>query len=142
MKKIIFSVCIVIIIIIALIPFKPIKYAVKKENIASGEDYIIVKVQKATVLTWIAIGDKSGDYDLPKDVRIIGAEPSGYNYDLECGDNTFICYGKYTEFGHTDDAGTYDIFKADGCDILYPVKRNSPLGFIMPKSFICNMDKS
>ncbi len=121
--------------------FKPVKYAITKQDAYKcKKEFIVVKNQKATVSPWIAIGDTNGAFSEEKNTRIIGNEPTNFNYSIECGDNTFICYGKYKEYNHTDEAGTYDIFQADTWDILYPIKRTELFDFYFPKSFICKMD--
>lgn len=119
--------------------FNPVKVAIKEEDLKSKNRYILVQVQKSTISEWVAIGDENGLFDKKIDVRIKGNEPSGYNYDLECENNTFVCYGKFT--GLVDaPAGTYQQFDATDWDILYPVKRASLFNFIMPKTSICRID--
>lgn len=119
--------------------FNPVKVAIKEEDLKSKKQYILVQEQKSTVSQWVAIGDENGLFDKEIDVRIKGNTPSGYNYDLQCGNNTFVCYGKFT--GLVDaPAGTYQQFDATDWDILYPVKRSSLFNFIIPKTSICKID--
>ncbi len=123
-----------------LVGFIPIKFAVKQEDLDRSENYIIVKVQTATVAPWIAIGDNKGNYDMPKDVRLSGNVPSGFNYDVAVGQNAFVCYGKS---GGTKDlyGEEYEDFNVERWEILYPVKRNSNLDWIWPDSYLCIFDR-
>lgn len=128
-----------VIIIAVFIGFIPVKHAVKQEHLEKTDEYIIVNVQKATISQWIAVGDNNGEYDAPKDVRLTGEAPSGYNYDVEVGHNTFICYGKFDGLGDLH-GEKYDIFNVERWEILYPVNRNSPFDWILPNSYLCRFD--
>ena len=128
-----------IVLIVVLVGFIPVKQAIKQDSLVKTENYIIVKVQKATISEWVAIGDNKGDYDLPRDVRLTGNAPSGYNYDVEVGDNTFICYGNSDGIGDFH-GEKYDIFNVEKWEILYPVKRNSFFDWILPNSYLCRYD--
>lgn len=119
--------------------FLPVKYAVKRDNLNITGDYLIVKVQKSTISQWVAIGDSKGIYDDNIDVRLTGNVPSGYNYDIETGENIFICYGVFD--GSADLHGQkYDIFNVESWEILYPVKRNSLFDKVLPDSYLCGFD--
>lgn len=143
MVKKILILCIGLIILISIILYstllQPVKIAIKKEALKSKIRYILVRAQKSTISEWVAIGDETGMFEQEKNVVISGYRPSGYNYKLESGNNTFVCYG---EFIGTEDVGTEKVqkFYAIDWDILYPVKRTSPFEFIMPKSYLCKSD--
>lgn len=128
-----------VVLIAVLIGFIPVKRAIKQDGLDKAASYITVNVQKATISQWIAVGDDKGDYDTPRDVRLTGNVPSGYNYDVEAGHNTFICYGEFDTAGdfHGEE---YDIFNVETWEILYPVKRNSSLDWILPSSYLCRFD--
>ena len=134
-KYIISLVC----LIALLIGFIPVKKAVKKEYLDKADNYIIVNVQKSTVSQWIAIGNNKGNYDVPRDVKLIGNVPDGYNYAVETGHNSFVCYGKFCGAG--DFYGDkYDVFNVDRWEILYPIKRDSLFNGILPNSYLCIFD--
>lgn len=129
----------VIISMTVFVGFMPVKQAIKQDSLDKTENYIIVNVQKATISEWIAIGDNKRDYNVPKDVRLTGNAPSGYNYDIEVGHNTFICYGKPDGDGDLH-GEKYNIFNVERWEILYPVKRNSPFDWVLPNSYLCRFD--
>ena len=126
-----------VIIIAVIIGFIPVKHAVKRLN--EADDYIAVNVEKATISQWIAVGDNKGDYEVQNDVRLTGNAPSGYNYAVEVGHNTFICYGKFDGVGDLH-GEKYDIFNVEKWEILYPVKRNLRFDWILPNSYLCRFD--
>ena len=115
------------------------KKALKEENIDQSKEYIIAKIQKATVSQWCAVGDNNGIYETPDNIRLKGNVPSGYNYAVETGNNVFICYGNFcaTEELHGE---KYKVFNVENWEIAYPVKRNSLFNFLLPKSYLCKYD--
>lgn len=129
-----------IVLLAVLAGFIPMKQAIKRGGLDKSGNYIIVKVQKATLSEWIAIGDNNGNYDTPKNVRLTGNAPFGYNYNVEVGDNTFVCYGKDDGVGFLQDE-KYETFNAERWEILYPVKRNSLFDWILPDSYLCRFDR-
>lgn len=139
--KFMYVICILFagILITVLIGFIPVKHAVKQNSLEEVDEYIAVNVQRSTISQWIAVGDNKGDYEVPKDVRLTGNTPSGYNYDVEVGHNTFICYGKFDGVGDLH-GEKYDIFNVKKWEILYPVKRNSRFDWILPNSYLCRFD--
>ena len=129
-----------LVFIALFVGFTPDKKALKQDNLDKTDSYIIVHVQKATISQWITVGDNKGDYDIPKDIRLTGNAPSGYNYDVEVGDNAFVCYGKFDGVGDLN-GEEYYVFNVDRWEILYPVKRNSPFDWILPNSYLCRFDR-
>lgn len=120
--------------------YLPVKKAVKQENIDTSRSYILVKVQKSTVSPWIAVGDNDGYYEIRRNTYLTGVEPQGFNYGIDFGDNTFICYGQYSgirEFA----SGEHYAFNVESWDILYPVMREGSLfKAIQPRTYICRFD--
>lgn len=141
MKKYIFLLGGAIMICITIFWISHMKISVKADDLKSENGYILVKTQMSTVSEWLAIADNNGEYDIPRDVRIAGNMPGGYNYAIETGDNIFVCYGKYISFNHKDEAGTYDIFHSNSWDIIFPIQRNSIFNKILPKTYLCFFDK-
>jgi len=130
---------VVIVVTIIAIGFVPVKQATKKDYLDKNDEYIVVVVQKATISEWSAIGDNQGDYSDPNDVRLLGNAPSGYNYGIEFGFNTFVCYGKYDGTGDLH-GEKYDYFYVERWEILYPVTRDSIFADVLPKSYLCIYD--
>lgn len=145
MKKIIkFFVLVMAVIILVEVTMvlwlPPIKKAIKFEDIEKSKSYIIVKTARVTGSDWIVVDSNNTYFDVEKYIRIEGVEPDGYNFGIEYGNNSFVCYGEYIKKDYSDDTGTYDIFKSNSWDILYPIQRNSLLGFLMPKSYLSKYD--
>ena len=119
----------------------PVQFAISEQDLTDKTDYILVEVQKSTISQWIATGDKNGPYEILRDVRIIGKEPSGFNYDVEVGGNVYVCYGEYEGIemlGDSTETGTYYVFNATGWDIIAPVRRKGILP--LPESYLCLFD--
>lgn len=129
-----------IILLILGIGFFPVKYAVKREKLDIKRSFIFIQEQKTTVSPWKAIGDQATSYFTPLNVRINGEEPSNYNYGVEIGHNTFVCYGYYSRTGDLGGSDKYSIYEATGWNIVYPIKRDSIFGSILPKSYLCVFD--
>lgn len=142
MKKgfLVFTLALIVTLIInCLVLLKPEKHAIKDKELENKGEYFIVKVQRSTAALWSVVGDEKRLYYEPIDAIFVGNYPSGYNYDVEVGDNTFICYGEFikeSEFGGYRNS-IYEIYD---WDILYPVKRNSPFNLLLPKSYLCKID--
>lgn len=118
----------------------PIKFGVKYEDINKEKNYIIVSPCTTTIAQWIIIeinGDICQDEIY---VRLSENEPSGFNYEVEAGVNKFVCYGDFIEDG--DFYGErYLNFIVSEWDIIIPIKRVSIFDCILPKKYLCNLDK-
>ena len=138
LKKIFKFLCIFIIFIIIYV-YTPIKVGVEYENINFNENYIIVTPIAVTVATWKIIEAKDGDFSENPYVRLSGNYPKGYNYELECGHNYFVCYGEFTAKGYLY-GEEYHNFTVENWDIITPIKRDTLFGFLYPKNYLCQLD--
>ena len=139
-KYIMLSVLLLVMLILVISVYLPAKRAVKLNDLDTSKYYIIVKVQKSTISPWLAIGDNNGDYEIGRDVYLTGNYPQGYNYTVDFGGNTFVCYGQYD--GTRDiGAGEHNTFGVNSWEIIYPVKREgSVFDSFLPKGYLCRYD--
>lgn len=140
MKKIVpFGVIIICIIIIFFNIFKPVKKSVKLEDLNNTE-YILIKKTETTAAAWMIVGDNNGYYKAPIDVTLRGNTPN-ISYDLQCGDNTYICYGYYEDDITTAAGYLNKVFNVEKWDILYPVDHNmSIFSIIFSKNYLYSID--
>ena len=116
--------------------YLPTKIAVKYESITPGEKYIIVEHQYTTAGVWQAVGDESGMYDEPVDVKLTGNYPDA-GYYVQNGNNQYICYADYKgeEFVA---AYKNKVYYVNEWDILYPIKREDIIP--LPQLYLTPMD--
>lgn len=146
MRRYILIICLILTLLIAptvcyRLIFIPVKQAVRQDELNnSSKPYYLVQWIQVTGSEWMVIGDQNGQYEQPKYIVVKGELPSIVkNYDIATGHNTYICYGEY--LGETDIGGgeVLETYQFNGWDILYPVKRNTPIPF-MPKGYLCKQD--
>lgn len=146
MKRYIAITCLILTLLIALVVcfriiFIPVKQAIRQDELNHlKEPYYLIQWVQVTGSEWMIIGDQNGQYEQPKYIVAKGEIPSIVkNYDIATGHNTYICYGEYS--GKTDIGGgeILETYQFNGWDILYPVKRNTPIPF-MPKGYLCTLD--
>jgi len=139
--RMVYVICVLLVVAAAIVAigFIPVKKAVNEDSLDKNDEYIVVVVQKATISEWRIIGDNNGEHSIQEDVRLLGNAPSGYNYGIEFGFNTFICYGKYDGTGDLH-GERYEIFVVERWEILYPVKRDSIFAWALPKTYLCRYD--
>lgn len=123
-----------------VIKYKPVKQAVKIQELNCDITYIVVVPVKVTGADWMIIDSKNCKFDGEEYIKIIGNEPEGLDFSIEYASNKFVCYGKYVQEDYKDETGVYDVFYATSWDIMYPIERNSILSFFLPKSYLTDLD--
>ena len=139
MKKIIIFSIVIITIIFILFSFWPLKFARNKIPEIQAHDCILVQRQYSSEATWSIVENNDDANEVQISVQLTGNYPTGFNYDVDVGGNTYICYGKFIDKQNID-GYKVEVFNVTNWDILYPIKRNSPISWLFPKWFLCNMD--
>ena len=122
------------VITLYFVKIKPQKTAIELIELSSKE-YIIVETIYTTASNWAITGDQNGSYDIPIFVTLLGNEPR-LIYDIQTGENKFVCYGKYLDDVVTLAGYTTKAFNVDEWDIIYPVDHNSLYSFILSKKIL------
>lgn len=140
MKKIVYILCIVLIILFIVTTYMlwPIKFSVDIKETIINKEYIIVESQSTTSANWKAIGDENGMYDIPLDVKLNGNYPK-VTYDILTGDNMYICYAKFVDTITTEAGYQNVIYDVKDWDIVYPIDRGKALS-LLPKKWLCHFD--
>jgi hypothetical protein len=126
-------VTLIIIVILVVINYFPLKFAVQDLNSIKNKEYIIIEEAKITDIEWKIIGDNYGFYDKNyKYASIIGEVPPGKFKLDQAGipSNKYVCYGEYVGKEIKQEVQC-EIFKVTKWDIIYPVIRE--LGFFAPR---------
>ena len=118
----------------------PIKKAVDVNIVNTTSNYIIVKVQKSSASQWIAINKNGEALEKRRDYKLIGNVPKGFNYGIESGSNIYVCFGKDIIEETTAHGDSYNVFKVDSWEIMYPIQRNSFISGVLPKNFLVVYD--
>ena len=101
----------------------PVKVAKKQHDLNSQETYILVKHVSTTASQWEIIGDNEKMYASALPVELKGNYPK-VTFDIQWGNNTYVCYGKYNNDIVNFAGYENKVFIATDWDILYPVYHN------------------
>lgn len=135
---IIIIVC-VLVISIGSIFFGFSKKAIHIDELHTKNNYILVQVQYSTPALWQVVGDNGGYYEKPLDITLKGIIPK-VNYNIQTGNNIFVCYGNYEKNIVTEAGYATMVFKVVEWDILYPIQHNSILSPLLSKNYLYPME--
>lgn len=117
----------------------PVKKAVKNpEPTNKTAEFVICDAEYVTGFNWYALESSTG-YSGYIFVDGVLSDFSDFKRDITASENKFVLYGAFDgerEFGGYE----YPVFKATDWDILYPVRRNTPIEGILPKYGLCRYD--
>ena len=101
----------------------------ENEIVHKGLAHIMVQIEFSTGTGWILTDCESGPLSSPQEISLVGNVPNGFDYEVECGENTFVCFGSFS----SEDKS---VFIVEEWEILYPIKRNATLfpNWMYPKS--------
>lgn len=139
LKKIFVIVSLVLVLAVSFLFFFPVKRALKRDELYSSQNYILVRGQKSTVSQWVAI-EKSGiEFEEPQNYKLMQNHPEGFNYSVESAENIYVCFGE-DDGTETINGDSYNKYNVKRWEILYPIKRNSIFAKVLPKSYLALID--
>ena len=108
----------------------------ENEIVHKGLAHIMVQIEFSTGTGWILTDCESGPLSSPQEISLVGNVPNGFDYEVECGENTFVCFGSFSSEDNS-------VFIVEEWEILYPVKRRATFfpNWMYPKSGLYWFDR-
>lgn len=131
-------------VMLLLLLFIPVKFAVKIENIpVNNGDFFILEQQSVTAPNWRVIGNHDGTFPADQyfSVLIEGIDPQiRLNNSLQIDSlNKYIVYGEIVS--ESEFLGeTYPLIYSTGFDILYPIERGNSLRSFVSRNYLTILD--
>lgn len=130
-----------IVIISLIIGFWPLKLAKDPQKyIFDSNEYIICTETRVTGCNWSRIIEtKENNSTILEDFNFLGKSPLDSIYNLDIS-NSYVVYGEQLEFPIEDVNYENVKYTCNTWEILYPIKRQNILSFLLPKRYLCLWD--